>query len=525
LVARRPSSQARFGHRLTARLGGREDGQTLIIVVLSIVVLLGFAGLAIDLGRVYVAQRQIQQAVDASALAASVDLSKSSVTALATAQSYSAAPGSQNVHTGMTAAPLVANPGAGGSGVTFLCLGHTSSNNSGAPCQVDANYCAGTIAPATQPGCNALRVKESADIDTPFLGLLGFGSFKAVSATATSSLQGGVPHPLDVVIVVDTTPSMLAYCNTTITGITNHSSNGTAANPIKPTKLDCAKEGIRALYQALLPCSPDLTTCGGVKPDGNVLHPDDEVSLIVMPALSAGTSDDPKERDCVDDGTNNPPNNNLPTSYPAPGTASIPNYQVVPFQSDYRSNDATTSLTSGSRLVQAVWWTNTSGGCAGSGGNAPTNDVYGIEATANNLASSFTGAIGTAQAALLQNYNANPGRHAQPVIIFLSDGEANTGSQTPCLDAYNQAQTAKTTTLPGNVGPTWFYSIAYDSSQNCTDSSGKYHNVAGLQLMKDMATNTTSFFFNQPAAGSLTAAFQAAGATLTGSRLVPDGSQ
>ena len=46
----------------------------LVLVVLSLVILLGFAGLVIDIGRVYVAQRELQQAVDAAALAAGQDL-------------------------------------------------------------------------------------------------------------------------------------------------------------------------------------------------------------------------------------------------------------------------------------------------------------------------------------------------------------------------------------------------------------------------------------------------------------------
>lgn len=46
----------------------------LVLVVLALVVLLGFAGLVLDIGRIYVAQRQLQQSVDAAALAAGQDL-------------------------------------------------------------------------------------------------------------------------------------------------------------------------------------------------------------------------------------------------------------------------------------------------------------------------------------------------------------------------------------------------------------------------------------------------------------------
>ena len=47
----------------------REEGQVIVIMVLFLVVLCGFAGMTIDVGRIYVAQRQLQEAVDAAAVA------------------------------------------------------------------------------------------------------------------------------------------------------------------------------------------------------------------------------------------------------------------------------------------------------------------------------------------------------------------------------------------------------------------------------------------------------------------------
>ena len=46
-----------------------EDGQALIQVTLSIMVLLGFVALSIDVGRVYSERRNMQNAADAAALA------------------------------------------------------------------------------------------------------------------------------------------------------------------------------------------------------------------------------------------------------------------------------------------------------------------------------------------------------------------------------------------------------------------------------------------------------------------------
>lgn len=55
-------------------LPGRQRGVVAIITALSIVVLIGFVGLALDLGRLYVNKTELQNAADACALAASREL-------------------------------------------------------------------------------------------------------------------------------------------------------------------------------------------------------------------------------------------------------------------------------------------------------------------------------------------------------------------------------------------------------------------------------------------------------------------
>lgn len=51
-----------------------EDGQSLILVALLMGVLLGFAALVVDLGRIYVAKADLQKAADAASLAGVMDL-------------------------------------------------------------------------------------------------------------------------------------------------------------------------------------------------------------------------------------------------------------------------------------------------------------------------------------------------------------------------------------------------------------------------------------------------------------------
>ncbi len=112
-------------------------------MMLALIVLLGFAGLVVDLGRVYVAQRQLQQAVDAAALAGGQDL-PDSVAAHASVVAYSAT--GKNKKTDMSAnAPVV----------SFKCLQTLVAD--GVACQTDSTngpnaYC------ALSSGCNSVQV-------------------------------------------------------------------------------------------------------------------------------------------------------------------------------------------------------------------------------------------------------------------------------------------------------------------------------------------------------------------------------
>ena len=66
-------SRERNGHRVVPGRASAK-GATLIYVLVLIAVLFGFMSLAIDLGRVYVIQGELQTAADAGALAAAMRL-------------------------------------------------------------------------------------------------------------------------------------------------------------------------------------------------------------------------------------------------------------------------------------------------------------------------------------------------------------------------------------------------------------------------------------------------------------------
>ncbi|GJQ54127.1 MAG: hypothetical protein HKUEN07_06960 [Rhodocyclaceae bacterium] len=64
----------------------REGGVVAIIVALSLVVLVGFAGLALDLGKLYVAKSELQNSADACALAAARELTGANTNQLVLAE-------------------------------------------------------------------------------------------------------------------------------------------------------------------------------------------------------------------------------------------------------------------------------------------------------------------------------------------------------------------------------------------------------------------------------------------------------
>jgi Flp pilus assembly protein TadG len=268
----------------------REGGQAIIIVVLALVVLLGMAGLAIDVGRIYVAQRQLQQAVDAAGLVAGQTL-PSATSAANAAVAYSAT--QANAHGDMI---------AGNPTIQFQCNAFAAKNgavcqsdSSGAACQpTNANAPGATIlAPINVPlppgtptadtagTCNAVKVSEGATVNTTFLSLF-VPSLSSVSASSTVAAHGGVPHPIDIMLILDTTPS-----------VRNNAVNGATVCPgiSTPSKLDCEKSGATTLLENLWPCTPG-------NPCGTTNQPVDQVGLMVFPPLKK-LSDRSKETNCT----------------------------------------------------------------------------------------------------------------------------------------------------------------------------------------------------------------------------------
>ena len=68
----------------------KQSGQTLVLIPLMLVVLLGIGALVLDLGNVYVCYQQLQSSASSAALAAGAAIPQG--TAVATANQYSGKP-------------------------------------------------------------------------------------------------------------------------------------------------------------------------------------------------------------------------------------------------------------------------------------------------------------------------------------------------------------------------------------------------------------------------------------------------
>ena len=133
-------------------------------------------------------------------------------------------------------------------------------------------------------GGNAMAVVETATAPTFFGKLFGINQIN-LTAKSLSAMKGGSPVPANIMILVDTTPSM-----------DDHGYHWRLQvwyafldSPAPPSKEDCAKWGVRTLMSQLSPCALGLASCGAVT-NGNVQNAVDEVSIMTFPGLTS-TSD------------------------------------------------------------------------------------------------------------------------------------------------------------------------------------------------------------------------------------------
>ncbi len=198
--------------KLSARLKDKR-GTVTVVVVLAMLVLIGFAAFAIDVGYMMVGRNQLQNIADTAALAAAGELGASYTApgmTLSAQLAYTPDAGAL-----LTVAQSVANR-TGISGVTILSSDFRLGK---------WNFATHTFTPATT-GPTAVNVTARKDnvangpITTLLAGVLGIGSFN-VSATATASLAPpnyippcALPLPVGISLAWFSDPDV--YCNNPI---------------------------------------------------------------------------------------------------------------------------------------------------------------------------------------------------------------------------------------------------------------------------------------------------------------------
>lgn len=286
-----------------------EQGQSAILMMVTLSAVLGLSGLSVEIGHGYFAYEKLVASTNAAALAGAAVM-PNTVTAATYIQRYSSAAGGLNVYPELT--NVVATP-------TFLCL-TTVTNSLKTPC-VTSTGSAG--------GYNAVRVTQTASLKTWFGGLFGVRTM-SLSATSTASMRGGTASPWNIAIILDTTASMASR------------DSGVQCSG---TQISCALLGVQALLSDLYPCAMGANcTSGGAAFDS--------VSLYVFPPILATTAT--KDTTCP---------SGTPTHeyYMVPTLNSLWTYQVVNFSSNYRVSDTASTLNASSSLGIASG----AGSCAG----------------------------------------------------------------------------------------------------------------------------------------------------------------
>lgn len=465
-----------------------QSGQVLPTVMAMMLGMLGMCGLTMDVGRVFIAYRQLQSSTDAAALAGANTMPSSTASTVAT--SYSGAAGDVNVPFGGATVTTA---------VVYKCIGSLSS------------------ACAAPTNANAIRVTETEAVPMIFARLFGVNSM-TISATATAAMGGGNLPPYNVAIILDGTLSQASTDDNCGSGV---------------TEMTCELQGVQVLLQSLQPCAPPPAAAGVCAISNGVsTYVNDSVALFTFPALTIGTYT--TDTSCTTPITSTAARNNgysnsstygyysmmpstawsgiptaAPYSFPTAGASSYPyttlssTYQITPFQSDYRTSIGSTTLNPNSLLTMAI------GGKSGCGAMLPPNYD-------GDIGTYYAGVIYAAQAALTAQNAANG---VPNVMILLSDGDAtspqsfndgngytvypmpspatNSGTypsyKNMCAQAVTAAQYA------ASAGTT-VYSIAYgaESSGCSSDTSG----LTPCTTMKGIASSAKNFFSDYAQSGS-----------------------
>ncbi len=465
-----------------------EDGQALPWMALLITLIMGAAGLTIDLGHAYVCYRKLQSSTDAAALAGAYAMAQSGATQTgvkAEASSFSSVNGGANATYNLPSAAVQSS---------FKCITDSPMVNVGC-------IAFNTSTTNVPNGYNVIQVTQQATVPTFFIGALTFWAKKpetslTLRTVATAAMQSGPPEQVNVAIVVDTTASMASNDNDPLCG---------------KTRIYCALGGVQTLLQGLTPCAAGYTSTNCTAYD--------RVSLFTFPAVQASQ---------VSNDTNCKGNNPQIESYTTPAvgatwsslSSATTTYQITGYGTNYSSTNGkggSLPSTSNSTIVAAT---------------TPTGKC-GMQ-TPGGAGTYYAGVIYEAQSSLIAQSTANA--NTKNIMVILSDGDASSGNGgNSCslpgghciLDSSGKPATNQGATYPSlqdqcaqaiaaanyaTSQGTTVYTIAYGSpGSGCsTDVYNSKNNTAGTnvtpcQAMQKMSsgwpTETSHFFSDSTATG------------------------
>jgi Flp pilus assembly protein TadG len=282
-------------------------------------------------------------------------------------------------------------------------------------------------------GANAIQVQEQASVPMWFAPVLGFASTYTLTATSTASAKGGIGEALNVMIVLDTTRSME-------TNTDNNCGLGASA-----TREQCALAGVQTLLTGL---NPSL----------------DYVGLMAFPGLQSA-SEASEDYTCGE-------------SIPSSGTQTYGNspiYQIVSLSNNFKTSSSAKTLNTNSNIVAAVGDAGCSSGVTAPGGQG----TY------------YAEAINAAQAALV-TLSATQSPPSQNVIVFLSDGGANTTKAETDFDGYIGTCTTNKGVTTCTASTTLTVTSCPNGCQTSTSSSQEAPLAAGQVLTgSGVAAGTT----------------------------------
>ena len=415
-----------------------EQGQSIVMVVISASAILTMAVSSAEVGHVYYAYRQLVTSTDEATLAGAQAMSDAllntsssgAYTAEVTAavkQFSSVSPGGLNASSMLSSDQI--------SSQTLFC----SSTMSKAPFYVECQ-----TPPGSSTGYNAITVKQTAVVNLWFGKFIGIPLMN-LSATASAAMKGGSDIPYNLAVIMDTTASM----KTTIPG----------DKDCTTSQIVCAVQGLEVMLQNMDPCAQN-TTCSSSTPYV------DDVAVFVFPPVPYSSTGNYKPQYCGT-GVSSVPYNFVNVTPGSSQNLAIETtgthagtYEIIPFNDVYKTND-TSGLAVASALAEAVGFTGS--GCTGLSAPGGQGTYY-------------AQVIYAAQAALVTQQTANSS--SKNVMIILSDGDA-----TAC------ASGANTTAGGCNTAS----NIVADNNPSCGSSGGSCLNGTGTATTNSTGYQSTTY--------------------------------